>query len=118
MKAIDYVIKNNLVVRAAKTLGISAYYFDDFVQEMYMSIMNIEDRLSKLDEVSMTKYVYKMCQITWISPRSKFSYMYKKYQPFNEIENFIKNEDTTELQLKSNIKRTTQLLYGGNEGEL
>lgn len=81
MEVIEKIINEQIVETIADNIGVTSNYKDDFIQEMYLILLEydkkaLEDIYNKGD---IKYFVSKICTNNWFSKTSPFYKNYKKY---------------------------------------
>lgn len=90
---IDDLAKHKVIERLAKQYNFSSPYIDDLSQDLYIELLNKEDKLivGLYERNEIEYYIRKMISNNLNSTTSPF---YKKYDKFRKITDEIKNEKT------------------------
>lgn len=88
---------SGLVEDIARNIRVSSDYYDDFVQESYVTLLEYDNtKLNEIFDKKQIKYfVARICLNNWNSRTSPFYTKYKKY-----LEHIDKNADLTGLSYK------------------
>jgi len=89
--------KDNLVEDISRNIKVTPDYYDDFVQEMYLTLLEYDN--AKLNEMYNKKqlkfFIVRICLNNWNSKTSPFYCRYKR--PLSHIDG---NADLTKLSDK------------------
>lgn len=80
-KIIEVIIKEEWIDKIIKNYKIHPLYRDDYIQEIYLIILTIEeDRLISLyNSNDLYRFIIKICANNYKSKTSKFYYTHLKY---------------------------------------
>lgn len=94
---VEEITKDKLVEDIARNIKVSRDYYDDFVQDMYMTLLEYDnDKLNEIMSKNQMKFfIARICINNWNSKTSPFYCKYKR--PLTHIDG---NTDLTTLSNK------------------
>lgn len=94
---IEEISKDKLVEEIARNIRVTSDYYDDFVQDMYLTLLEYDnEKLNDIYEKKQMKFfLARICINNWNSSTSPFYCKYKR--PLTHIDG---NQDLTKLSQK------------------